>query len=419
MRILFYNHTGMVSGAERVMSMILDGLDREQYELVVACPDQSPMMAMVEKLRIRARGLPSLQARFTCRPHQILRYLLSFFQVIRFARALVIEEAPDVIHANSIRAGMVMAVATIGMEMPVIWHAHDILPHHPLSSAVRLLASLSKRNRIVAVSQAVADRFRGLLLRPMKKRVPIRVIHNSVDLSRFKPDARARREIRRTLGLKKNQLVFGIVGQLTPRKGQLELIQAYAQASADKSNMALLIIGAALFNRDDQYVTKLQDEVEALGIFNGVSFLGSRDDIPQLLQGLDVLVVNSHEEPFALTVLEGLSSSTPVLATAVGGTPEMIQHGRTGWLVKPRNRNELAGAMLALAGDEVLRRQLGRNGRQQAIARFSIERFLGDVESLYAEVFVSGAPGAQEAAAQESTMPLQRLKNAVIMRSLF
>ena len=331
-----------------------------------------------------------LEARFTWRLDLVIRYLVSFAEVIRCARRLVIDEAPDLIHANSIRAGLVMSAATMGLDMPVIWHAHDILPRHPLSTAIRLFAIVTRRNRILAVSQAVAKRFRGVVLRPLKRRVPIVVIHNAVDLERFQPNAKDREEIRCALGLSETQPVVGIVGQLTTRKGQMELIEAFARVSRDAEDVVLLVAGAALFNRDEEFAEQLERAVEKLGIADRVRFLGPRDDIPELMQGIDLLVVNSHEEPFALTVLEGLSSGTAVLATAVGGTPEMIRHGENGWLVKARDRNALVKAMLTLLRDESLRRQLGREGRQEAIARFSTKRFLREVEELYRDVLNSG-----------------------------
>jgi glycosyltransferase involved in cell wall biosynthesis len=370
--------------------MILDRLDRDRFESVVVCPDKSPMMKMIRTLKVRTRGLQPLEARFTWRLDLVVRYLISFASVIRSARKLVIDEAPDVIHANSIRAGLVMAAATMGLDMPVIWHAHDILPRHPLSTAVRLFAMCTSRNRVLAVSQAVADRFRGVILRPLRRRVPIVVIHNAVDLERFKPNAKSRAEIRGTLGLAEAQPVVGIVGQLTPRKGQMELIEAFASVNSEVKDAVLLIAGAALFNRDEEYAAQLKGAVGSLGIADRVRFLGPRDDIPKLMQGLDVLVVNSREEPFALTVLEGLSSGIAVLATSVGGTPEMIRHGENGWLVEARDQSALAKAMLTLLANQSLRCQLGCAGRREAIARFSTQRFLSEVEELYRDPLNGG-----------------------------
>src|SRR5437660_6800713 len=114
MKILFYNHTGTVSGAERVLMMILGGLDRESYESVVVCPPASTMMKLANSAKVQTRGLEQLEARFTWRFDRVFKYLASFASVIGQARQIIKEERPDLIHANSIRAGLVMSVATIG-----------------------------------------------------------------------------------------------------------------------------------------------------------------------------------------------------------------------------------------------------------------------------------------------------------------
>ncbi|HYT49615.1 MAG TPA: glycosyltransferase family 4 protein [Pyrinomonadaceae bacterium] len=404
MKILFYNHTGTVSGAERVLMMILGRLNRDRYEPVVVCPENSRLMEMIRAAGVRTRGLQALEARFTWRVDRMIRYLLSFAAVIRCARNVVKDEAPDAIHANSIRAGLVMSAATLGLRVPVIWHAHDILPRHPLSTAIRLFTCTTSQNRILAVSHAVADRFRGVVLRPLTHRVPITVIHNAVDLDRFQPDENAGQEIRSELDLSATQPVVGIVGQLTPRKGQLELIEAFSQVAREIPDSLLLIIGEPLFNREQEYAKKLKQVAQALGISDRVCFLGNRDDVPKVMQGLDVLVVNSHQEPFALTVLEGLASGTAVLATAVGGTPEMVRHRENGYLVSSRDHAELSNAILALLRDKNLRRQLGRKGRFDAVAKFSIDRFIKDVESLYRGVLATRKmPQHENAAALKSS----------------
>jgi L-malate glycosyltransferase len=386
MKILFYNHTGQVSGAERVLEMILNGLDRERYECVVTCPDNSKLFELMNAAGERTRGLRLLEARFTWRPDLLLRYLRSFVQVIRDARSVVVSEAPDAIHANSIRAGIVMAAATIGLRVPVIWHGHDILPRHPLSSAVRLFALLSSGNHILAVSNAVVAGFRGVLLKLFSCRVPIRVIHNAVDLERFKPNSETRITARAALGLTNAQSVIGMVGQLTPRKGQLELIESFASVAREVPDAVLLIVGEPLFNRDGEYAEELRRTAASLNIGNRVRFLGARSDVPQLMQAMDVLVVNSHEEPFALTVLEGLASGVAVIATAVGGTPEMITNGKNGCLVPARDNEALAESLIILLHEPELRAWLGHNARQGAEARFSTKRFLREIDAFYMQL---------------------------------
>ncbi|HEY3025900.1 MAG TPA: glycosyltransferase family 4 protein [Pyrinomonadaceae bacterium] len=382
MKILFYNHTAQVSGAERVLMMILSRLNRDQFMPVVLCPT-GPMMEMASALGVPCQNVEQLSARFTWRIDHLFRYAASFIRAIRSVRARVVGIQPDIIHANSIRAGLVMTFATAGLDVPVIWHAHDLLRRHPLSTAIRFFACASGRNSILAVSHAVADRFRGLLIRWFSRRVPVRVIHNAVDLERFQPNPESRREIRRALGFTERERVVGIVGHLTPDKGQLELIQAFAAVSRETSDVVLLVVGEALFNRGADYAECLVRAASSFAVTDRVRFLGPRDDVPALMQGFDLLVVNSRTEGFPLAVLEGLASGTPVIATAVGGIPEMIRHRENGWLVPAQADHSLAAGILTLLSDPELRATLARRGREEVSAHYSAERYISDMQSFY------------------------------------
>ena len=385
MKILFYNHTAQVSGAERVLMMILSRLNRDQFTPVVLCP-RGPMMEMASTLGVTCAEADQLTARFTWRPDLLVQYVVSFVRVIRSVRARVVSVQPNIIHANSIRAGLVMTFATAGMDVPVIWHSHDILPRHPFSLAIRLVAIAVPGTRVLAVSQAVANRFASPMARWFGINPVPTVIRNAVDLNRFHSDPAGRRAIREELGLSDAQPLVGIIGQLTPRKGQLGLIKAFARVLAQVPEAFLIIVGEPLFNRDQEYRKSLEQAADALGISDRVCFLGPRSDVPAIMQALDVLVVNSLEEPFALVVLEGLASETAVVATAVGGTTEMIVHGENGWLVPARDDNSLAEGIVQLFDDPRLRAKLARRGRQEVSAHYSAERYISDMQSFYRQV---------------------------------
>lgn len=390
MKILFYNHTGQVSGAERVLMMILEGLDRSRFDPVLLCPADGRLASMARGAGVTVVGIEQLTARFTLLPGQIIRYLASFLRTIREARAEVVRQAPAVIHANSIRSGLVMSAATAGLKVPVVWHAHDLLPPHLLSTAIRLFALLSSRNRVVAVSQAVADRFRGHLLRLFPRRVPVTTIYNAVDLERFQPNNESRQETRRALGIGDNQLLIGTVGQITPRKGQKELIAAFAEMAPEIPDAVLMIVGEPIFNRDEEYAAAIKTAAGSSAARERIQFIGAREDVPALMRAFDVLVVNSSAEPFGLIVTEAMASGTPVLATAVDGIPEIVCHGESGWLVNSRDHDSLVEGILTLLCDPFLRRSLGQKGRQVTLDRFSNQRFLKETQSFYRSLALGG-----------------------------
>jgi len=380
MKILFYNHTGKASGAERLLLMILSRLDRGRFDPVVVCPGQETLSKLVSDLGVAVETVAGLDARFTWRADYLVRYLRSFYQVINQVRRKAIDIQPDLIHANSIRSGLVATAATFGLETKVVWHLHDLLPRHPLSTMIRALALLSRRTRMIAVSQAVADNFRGAVF-PLRKRIS--VILNAVDLDQFHTAPNAKQEKRDELQLNKAEPLLGIVGQITPRKGQLELLRAFAQVLIEVPHAMLLVVGAPLFNRDHEYLELLNKTASELGIRQSVRMLGSRSDIAALMQALDLLVINSSAEPFGLVALEAMACGAPVLAAATGGLSEIIEHGKDGWLFPLRDEKALAAAMVSLSHQPIVRARLAEEGRKKVAARFNSDRYLTELQDFY------------------------------------
>ena len=380
MKILFYNHTGQVSGAERMLLMILTRLDRGCFDPLVVCPEEGSLKKMVKALATPVEPVASLQARFTWRVDHLAGYLKSFFQVMCQFRQKVIAIKPDLIHANSIRAGLVATAATLGLGTRIVWHLHDMLPRHPLSIAIRLTAATTKRTRMIAVSQAVADNFVGSF---SSVRQRTSVILNAIELEKLRLSETARQKIRDDLALPKAEPLIGIVGQLTPRKGQLELIRAFAEVTKEIPGASLLIVGAALFNRDSDYADLLKRTALELGIAERVRMCGARNDIPEVMQALDLLVVNSKVEPFGLVALEGMACGVPVLSTASGGTAELIEHDRNGWLIPVGDERALAAAIVKLMADPDRRLRLAKRGKQDVWQRFAAHRYVADLISLY------------------------------------
>ena len=183
MKIVSYNHTGKVSGAERLLLNALTRLDGVEFERIMVCPADGPLAGLAAEAGMPVNTVPNLEGRFTWRPGALLRYGKSFLEVIKDFREKIIELNPDLIHANSIRAGLVATGATLGLKMKVVWHLHDLLPRHPLSSAIRVVAALSKRSRMIAVSQAVRKNFGGQLSLFLNNRIT--VILNAIDLKSF------------------------------------------------------------------------------------------------------------------------------------------------------------------------------------------------------------------------------------------
>ncbi|HXT62491.1 MAG TPA: glycosyltransferase family 4 protein, partial [Pyrinomonadaceae bacterium] len=143
---------------------------------------------------------------------------------------------------------------------------------------------------------------------------------------------------------------------------------------------------APAFNQEQEYADLLERTTRDLGIDDRVRFLGEREDVASLMQAFDLFVLNSESEACSLVLLEAMAAGLPVLATSVGGTPEMITHAHNGWLVPQGNNESLVRALTTLLNIDQRRAQLGRNARETAVARFSTARFLREIDSFYSEI---------------------------------
>jgi glycosyltransferase involved in cell wall biosynthesis len=381
MKIVFYNHTGKVSGAERLLLNALMRLDRIEFDRIMMCPADGPLADFAAADGMAVHTVANLEARFTWRPGACLGYGKSFLKVISDFRRKIIELNPDLIHANSIRAGLVATAASLGLKMKVVWHLHDLLPRHPLSSVIRMVATLSKRSRMIAVSLAIRKNFCGRLSPFLQDRVT--VILNAIDLKSFSASGRDRTEIRHGLGLENDDFAIGIVGQLTARKGQMELLEAFEKLTRKIPRARLLIAGAAIFDHDREYEELLRSTANRLGISDRVIMLGARQDVPEVMRALDLLVVNSRREPFGLVACEAMAVGTPVLATASDGLPEIIDHGRNGWLVSFGDQQQLVDGLAFLAERPELRSELAGAARADVAKRFALDRYLSELQEFY------------------------------------
>jgi len=392
LKILFYNHTGQVGGAERLLLTLLQRLDRSRFAPVLVCPREGPLQELANQTGVKIETIDGLKARFTWRVDHLLRYLYSFAQVMLELRKRVIEVNPGLLHANSVRAGLVATVATFGLQQRVVWHVHDLLPRHPLNPFIRAIAWSSQRTRVVAVARASADRLVGKFA-GLRNRLTI--IPNAIDADKFHADITARQRIRNELKIAEDAPVIGMVGRLTPSKGQLELVRLFPKVLTRFPNARLVIAGAPAFNKEYEYAQLLERTIGDLQIANHVLMLGSREDVADIMQSLDVLVVNSASEACSLVILEAMACGKPVLATSTGGTPEIIEHRKTGWLVPWGNQDALIDGILNLIHQPELGRRLADEARRRVASTFSLERLMTDLHRFYLDTCCD--PSALEA----------------------
>lgn len=219
-------------------------------------------------------------------------------------------------------------------------------------------------DRLVCVDDKVRHAFRENYCFPIRK---LGIVRNGADLKRFLSLTR------RAPG---NTLTFGSIGRLEPVKGYSTLLRAFAVLHREDSRVRLRLLG------DGTLRTDLQALAKNLSISNAVSFEGFSLDTPSFLAGIDIYVLSSLSEGLPLTLLEAMAAGLPIVATAVGGVPELIERSKCGWLCLPGDPEALAETMrMAIAAPDP--RAIGALGRRFVAESYSVERMADDYDNLY------------------------------------
>ncbi len=362
-RVVEIMATGTNGGAQEHVYSLLSRLDRTRYQPTVI--SLSPGSA---ERRIAALGIP---VHVIDEPDDAI--------AVGAVTALLADLRPEVVHNHMYRAELVgtraaLALAEVGRPRPfVVGTVH--------SSRLRsvddreVLARLTPHmDHLIAVSRAIEQKIADE--RPSS--VPVSLIYNGVDLVRYDhtdPCCTLREEY----GLPEAAQIVGVVARLEPEKGHPTLLEAWPAVVARVPLARLLVVG------EGSRREALEAQAAALGIADTVVFTGRRDDVPAVTAALDVAVLPSYREAQGLTILEAMALSRPVVASAVGGIPEMIEDGRTGLLVPPHDADALAAAIVRLLTDHAYADMLARGGHDLVHERFCVELMVYAIEEIYDE----------------------------------
>lgn len=300
-------------------------------------------------------------------------------------RAFADEHHVDVLHAHQYTP-FFQSMLSRGLlgRRPVLFTEHGRhfpdLPSKKRSVVNRLL--LNRRDRLVgcggAVRQALIDN-EGL---PASR---VEVVYNGVDLQELAAgDASRRSTLRSEFGFDDDDFVAIQVARLHELKDHATAVATIQEAAKSNGNIKLLIVGEG-----DQRES-IEAEIAARRLQDQVVLAGNRNDVPDLLTASDAFLMTSISEGIPLTIIEAMAAGLPVVSTAVGGIPEMIQHGQSGFLAEAKDANTLAEHLVHLATDEKHRQAIIEQGRLQAKAKFSLDSMLNGYAAIYREMVDHG-----------------------------
>jgi glycosyltransferase involved in cell wall biosynthesis len=376
-RILLVHNSADIYGASRSLLRLLTHLDRSKFRPLVVLPEDGPLRPLLERTGVEVvlHDKLSILKRPVFRSWRILQFFWEFPGSVRFLRRMIRKHHIDLVHTNTgIIASSGLAARLAGV--PHVWHIRDWFQEFgPLWTLYRRYILWSSSS-IIAVSRAIAGQF------PESKKIS--VIHNGFPLSEFMVDqAKIGAEFRSRFSLNE-AFVVGCVGRIKRiRKGQEVLVQAAARLKARGHSAKYIIVGSP-FPGNEAHLIDLKKQIGELGLEEDIILTGEMEDVRPAYAAMDVLVLPSAQpEPFGGVVMEAMAMGLPVIATNIGGSPDQVSEGITGFLVPPGDPEALAEKLELLIRDPGLRARLGAAGPERIAKHFSVEGMVEAIQRIY------------------------------------
>nr|WP_280712760.1 glycosyltransferase family 4 protein [Desulfobaculum xiamenense] len=352
----------------------MSGLDRTRYAPEMACAPGGGLNDMV-----RAAGMPVRVIRHFVQPVAPVSDLRALFELVGVIRS----GGYDIVHTHNSKAGFIGRLAAFIAGTPIVVHTvHGFAFHESESAPRRVLFCALERlaanwcHHMIFISRPLVEwaRREGVLRPGMAHSV----IYSGIRLNLFRPvSRRRRRELRREMGLAPDAPVIGMVSKLWPGKGHDVLLRAFAALRQRMPRARLLIVGEGAERAN------LERLARSLGLGGAVVFAGFMADVRPAIGACDATVLPSLFEGMGRVLLESMAMGVPVIASEVGGIPDLVRHRENGLLVPPGNVRELALAMHHLLHDTQQARELGRAGRRTVTECYGADAMVGAIDGVY------------------------------------
>jgi glycosyltransferase involved in cell wall biosynthesis len=375
-RIIHIHTLPVISGSGLNTYLTMRGMDRTAYEVELACAPGGKLIDL-----IRGQGMKVRLFKNLVQPLHPLKDLLGLIDLTRFLR----RKRYHIVHTHNSKAGFIGRLAAKWAGVPIIVHTVHGFAFHDREPAwrqilFRNLERLASRwcDKMVFISQPLID---WALRDRITRREKILKIYSGIELDHFKPvPDEEKKALKEAWGIREEAPVVGMVSKLWEGKGHTTLIHAFEGLKQEIPEAVLVIVGEGHL-RD-----KLADLVDRLGLEGSVLFTGFQMDVRRTIATFDVAVLPSFFEGMGRVLLEAMAMGKPVVASSVGGIPDLVHHGKNGLLVTPGSVSELKSGLLTLIRNKALAEEMGKEGRNRISEEFSAGRMAQSIEKLYREL---------------------------------
>ena len=365
--ILHIYQNSKIGGVQQQILNLLKAYNREVFNPIFCC------LGPKEEIGKEIEGIG-----IDCIPLNRSRYNRFSLGIVLDLHRLMKKKQIHIVRTHRYRSNFYGRLAAFLTGVPVIVASvHDNYRKDKRPARKMINRILSKiTDKIVAVSEDVKKD----IIRYDKTEVSkVMVITNGIDIEKFNPKGNFA-DIRKEFSIKEGAIVVGFVGRIVPAKGLQYLIDSIPYVKEEFKNIKLLIIG------EGSIVAKLHEQAKEKKVYDNIIFTGRRRDIPDILSCIDIFVMPSIAEGLPNALLEAMAMGKPIVATEVGGIPEVIKNGVNGLLVPPRDPIALATAMKGLIGNDRLAAQMGYAARDLVLDKFSMRAITQKWQTLYLSI---------------------------------
>lgn len=367
-----------LGGAQRAVLHLSRGLDTRRFEQMVITGDGGLLLSELSTIStVKHRTIPEMTRRIgPGGAWDDIRSVRKICEILRLFR-------PDIVHTHTPKAGIVGRWAARLARVPQIvhtYHGFGFSPQHPVWQKTFYVGLERATARITSQFVAVSDPNRVLgQSYGIFRREECALIRSGVDFADFRAMGTDKIKKKIELGFAPSDKIVGVVASFTPAKALHLFLEAAATIAKEIPGVCFVIAG------DGSLRPKLEAQAERLGIGSALRMLGWRHDVPELLRTFDVFLLTSLWEGLPRSLVEAFLSGVPAVASHVDGIAEVVQEGRNGFLVPPRNTSAMAAAVIRLLKDEPLRQSMGEQARS-SVDGFSVEKMLKDYSELYENI---------------------------------
>jgi glycosyltransferase involved in cell wall biosynthesis len=374
-RLAFVLKSSDLGGTQKYVLELCRRLDRSLYDIEVVTSSGGPLIGLLDELGIPVHVV------------EIPRYRISAvadWKALHALTRLFRERRYDIVHPHNAKPGFLGRYAARRAGVPIIVFTYHLIPFHervspPARLIYRKIDTWLARHATTRMIAVAHHHRRTLVAQGVCREEDIEVIWNGLQAPEAPPSAEERGAARgERLACSADSPVVAFIGRLMPQKDPLTYVRAVARCHARGARAQFLLIG------DGELMPECRDEARNLGLNEEkLRFVGERRDVPQLLPGVDLLVLPSLWEGLPFSLLEAMVAAVPIVCSRIPGNDEVVVEGETGRLVPPRDPDALAEAILAMLSDPDGSRRMGLAGHERLRTHFSLDAMVKKTAAVY------------------------------------